>query len=167
MGGALLWLYPKKHKLTIKHLNIFSIEITRCLIFSTLLLFYLFFFFCWTHFSHVIPTVLFDVHVSVCFLFWSVFHFRMPNVRTVINFMAQTRKQNGKMESKKHVLFGGEFQYGPWNFVFSLFFFYLNFYYSCFVRSTKNLCTSTLSKLFVAELTWLNEKKNTEVRGCF
>lgn len=117
------------------------------------------FFFCWTHFSHVIPTVLFDVHVSVCFLFWSVFHFRMPNVRTVINFMAQTRKQNGKMESKEHVLFGGEFQYGPWNFVFSLFFFYLNFYYSCFVRSTKNLCTSTLSKLFVAELTWLNEKK--------
>lgn len=109
-GWALLWLYPKKHKLTIKYLNIFSIEITRYLIFSTLLLFL--FFFCWTHFSHVIPTVLFDVHVSVCFLFWSVFHFRMPNVRTVINFMAQTRKQNGKMESKKHVLLGENFSMG-------------------------------------------------------
>jgi len=79
----------------------FSIEITRCWIFfmffiSTLVLFLLD-----THFSHVIPTVLSDVHVcrSVCFLFWSVFHFRMPNVRTVINFMAQTEIKRKKAKS--------------------------------------------------------------------
>jgi len=92
----------------------FSIEITRCWIFFFLFGFCMIFiltlvlFLLDTHFSHVIPTVLSDVHVcrSVCFLFWSVFHFRMPNVRCH-KFYGPNR--NKKKESKEHVL-GGEIQ---------------------------------------------------------
>jgi len=74
--------------------------------------------------------------------------------------------RNKKKESKEHVL-GGEIQIkdGPWNFVFSIFFFYLNIYYFCFERSTTNFCMPTVSKLYVAELTWSKEQLEVDFIG--